>query len=96
MRKIHVSALAESDLIGVWQYSFEEWGPDQADRYLDELDSNIKLLADNLDLGIKRDFVSDGYRVLFVASHAVYYTVTPSTIHIIRVLHGRMDPARHL
>jgi toxin ParE1/3/4 len=96
MRKIHVSVLAESDLIGVWQYSFEEWGADQADRYLDELDSNIKLLADNLDLGIKRDFVSDGYRVLFVASHAVYYTVTPSTIHIVRVLHGRMDPERHL
>jgi plasmid stabilization system protein ParE len=69
-----------------------EWGADQADRYLDELDSNIKLLVDNLDLGIKRDFVSDGYRVLFVASHAVYYTVNPSTIHIIRVLHGRMDP----
>jgi toxin ParE1/3/4 len=67
MRKIHVSVLAESDLIGIWQYSFEEWGADQADRYLDELDSNIKLLADNLDLGIKRDFVSDGYRVLFVA-----------------------------
>jgi toxin ParE1/3/4 len=96
MREIHVSALAESDLTGIWQYSFEEWGADQADRYLDELDSNIKLLADNLDLGIKRDFVSDGYRVLFVASHAVYYTVTPSTIHIIRVLHGRMDPERHL
>jgi toxin ParE1/3/4 len=40
--------------------------------------------------------VSDGYRVLFVASHAVYYTVTPTTIHVIRVLHGQMDPDRHL
>jgi toxin ParE1/3/4 len=96
MRKIHVRALAESDLIGIWQYSFEEWGADLADKYLDELDSNIKVLADNPDLGINRDYVREGYRVLFVASHAVYYTVTPSTIHIIRVLHGRMDPARHL
>jgi toxin ParE1/3/4 len=96
MRKIHVHALAEYDLIGIWQYSFEEWGADQADKYLDELDSSIKLLADNPDLGIKRDYVSEGYRVLFVASHAVYYTVTPTTIHVIRVLHGRTDPDRHL
>lgn len=96
MRKIHINELAESDLIGIWQYSFEEWGAVQADKYLDELDSRIKLLPDNPDLGIKRDYVSDGYRVLFVASHAVYYTVTPTTIHVIRVLHGQMDPDRHL
>jgi toxin ParE1/3/4 len=96
MRKIHINELAESDLIGIWQYSFEEWGAVRADKYLDELDSKIKLLPDNPDLGIKRDYVSDGYRVLFVASHAVYYTVTPTTIHVIRVLHGQMDPDRHL
>ena len=96
MRKIHINELAEGDLIGIWQYSFEEWGAVRADKYLDELDSSIKLLPDNPDLGIKRDYVSDGYRVLFVASHAVYYTVTPTTIHVIRVLHGQMDPDRHL
>lgn len=38
----------------------------------------------------------EGYRVLFINSHVVYYTVTPSAIHIIRVLHSRMDPQRHL
>jgi hypothetical protein len=45
---------------------------------------------------MKRDYVRDGYRVLFVGSHAVYYTVMPDTVHIIRVLHGSMDPDRHL
>jgi toxin ParE1/3/4 len=96
MRKIHVHELAESDLIGIWQHSFEEWGAEQADKYLDELDSSIKMLADTPGVGIRRDYVRDGYHVLFVASHAVYYTVTPTTIHVIRVLHGRMDPERHL
>jgi toxin ParE1/3/4 len=96
MRKIHINELAESDLIGIWQYGFEQWGEVQADKYLDELDSVIQSLPRNPELGIKRDYVHDGYRVLFVASHAVYYTVTPRTIHIIRVLHGRMDPERHL
>jgi toxin ParE1/3/4 len=96
MRKIHVHALAESDLIDIWRYSFEEWGEVQADKYLDQLDSGIGKLADNPELGMKRDYVRDGYRVLFIGSHAVYYTATAERVHIIRVLHGRMDPDRHL
>ena len=96
IRKIHVRESAERDLLGIWQYSFEQWGELQADKYLDELDSGIKKLADNPEVGIKRDYVRDEYRVLFVGSHAVYYRVTPDTVHIIRVLHGRMDPDRHM
>ena len=95
-RRIHVSELAESDLVGIWQYSFEQWGELQADKYLDELDSGIRKLADKPEIGLKRDYVRDGHCLLFVGSHAVYYTVTPDTVHIIRVLHGRMDPDRDL
>lgn len=62
----------------------------------DELDSGIRELADNPAIGMKRDYVRDGYRVLSVGSHAVYYTVMPDTVHIVRVLHGSMDPDRHL
>jgi toxin ParE1/3/4 len=58
--------------------------------------TSIKELADNPEMGAKRDYVREGYRVLFINSHAVYYTVAPSAIHIIRVLHGQMDPGRHL
>lgn len=96
MRTIHVHGSAESDLIDVWRYSFEQWGELQADKYLDELDSGIRKLADNPEIGMTRDYVRDGYRALFVGSHAVYYTVTPDAIHVVRVLHGRMDPDRHL
>jgi toxin ParE1/3/4 len=96
MRSIHVRESAESDLIDIWRYSFKEWGEVQADKYLDELDSGISKLADNPEIGMKRDYVREGYRVLFVGSHAVYYTVTPDAVHVVRVLHGRMDPDRHL
>jgi toxin ParE1/3/4 len=96
MRKVHKQSRAENDLIDVWLYSFEQWGADQADRYLDELDKGIRSLARKPELGAKRDNIREGYRVLFINSHAVYYTVTPSIIHVIRVLHGQMDPERHL
>lgn len=45
MRKIRKHALAEGDLIDIWQYGFEEWGAQQADKYLDELDKNFALLC---------------------------------------------------
>jgi len=95
-RKIRKHALAESDLIGIWQYTFEQWGAAQADTYLDEVNSGITQLADNPKIGATRDFVREEYRVLFVNSHAVYYTVTTTAIHIIRVLHSQMYPLKHL
>lgn len=95
-RRIHLSGLAEADLIGIWQFSCERWEAEQADRYLDELDRGIGLLADAAELGTSRDDVREGYRVLFVNRHAVYYTVTRSTIHVVRVLYVQMDPEEHL
>jgi len=96
IRRIRKHAFAESDLIGVWQYSFQRWCAAQADKYLDELDDGIQQLARNPELGARRDYAREGYRVLFVNSHAIYYTVMPSTIHVIRVLHGQMDPGKCL
>ena len=95
-REIRKSALAESDLVGIWEYTFEEWDSTQADKYMDELAWGIEQLADNPEMGERRDYVREGYRVLLINSHAVYYTVTPTAIHVVRVLHGHMDPARYL
>ena len=32
MRRIHKHALAVSDLIGIWQYTFDQWDAAQADK----------------------------------------------------------------
>lgn len=96
MRKVRLSALAESDLLDIWQYSFEQWDEAQADKYLDELDNGINLLTENPELGASRNYVREGYRVLVINRHAIYYTVTTSAIRVVRILHVLMDPDRHL
>jgi toxin ParE1/3/4 len=93
---IRKSALAEEDLLGIWLYSFEQWNEVQADRYLDELDRGIRLLAGNPRLGVRRDHIRTGYRVLQIERHAIYYTARDSTINIVRILHEQMDPEMHL
>ena len=95
-RKIHKTARAERDLVGIWDYSFRQWSEAQADEYLDQLYAGMSILADNPELGVSRDEVRAGYRVLFIGSHAVYYTVTRTKVLIVRVLHERMDLGRHL
>ena len=96
MREIVIRPRAREDLIGIWRYSFDEWGEAQADKYLEELEAGIKQLQQHPHLGKDRDDVRAGYRSLRVNQHIVYYVLTSSSIRIVRVLHTQMEPDRHL
>jgi len=87
---------AKKDLIGIWRYSFNEWGEAQADKFLAEIEAGIAQLKHNPKLGRPREEVRAGYRSLPVNRHIVYYLLTPSVIRIVRVLHAQTDPDRHL
>ena len=78
---------AKEDLIGIWLYSFQKWGEEQADAYLDELEHRINQLQDNPRLGRARDEVREGYRSLAINQHVVLYRIDTDAIRIIRVLH---------
>ena len=45
MPRIIKQALAEQDLIEIWLYTFNEWGEQQADKYLEDLNAAITLLV---------------------------------------------------
>ena len=94
MPKIHKRAQAEQDLIDIWLYTYEQWGEAQAERYFDALEQGIYKLGRHPELGRRCDHIRQGYRSLRINRHVVYYTVTTSTVHVIRVLHERMDPGR--
>jgi toxin ParE1/3/4 len=87
---------AKRDLTGIWRYSFDEWGEAQADKYLAEIEAGIEKLKHNPKLGRPREEVRAGYRSLRINEHIVYYVLTPSVIRIVRRLHARQDPNRHL
>jgi toxin ParE1/3/4 len=90
------SSRAREDLKGIWRYTFAEWGEAQADKYLAEPGAGIARLREHPELGRPREDVRPGYRSLRINEHIVYYTITPSVIRIVRILHVRMDPDTHL
>ena len=97
MLQLRVTPKAESDLIGIWVYTCDEWGIDQADKYLDELEEGMNQLIHHPSLGADYTHVLPGYRRLQVEHHAVFYKLVESELLVVRVLHESMDaPARLL
>lgn len=47
-------------------------------------------------MGVERSDLLLGVRSLSIQSHTLFYRVTTDSVEIIRVLHGRQDPKRHL
>nr|WP_242464798.1 type II toxin-antitoxin system RelE/ParE family toxin [Halorhodospira abdelmalekii] len=93
---MNVTPKVESDLIGIWVYTCEEWGVDQADHYLDRLEAGMKRLIDHPSLGANYDHVFSGYRRLQVEHHAVFYQLYESDVLVVRVLHEDMDAPERL
>lgn len=90
-----LSALAERDLVEIWLYTASQWSEEQADAYLDAIEDAIRKIELQPEIGPRRDYVRVGYRVSFVNHHAIYYTAARGSIHVVRVLHERMDPEGH-
>ena len=87
-----VTRKANTDLINIWEYTFEHWSVEQADKYIRILTSKFIEISKNPDIGKNYDGVMNNYRGLIVKSHIIFYKILPSeNIEIIRVLHQRMD-----
>ncbi len=96
MLKLSVTPKAESDLTGIWLYTCEAWGVDQADSYLDQLEVGMKQLLNHPSLGANYAHVLPGYRRLQVEHYAVFYQVLESEVLVVRVLHEDMDAPQRL
>jgi toxin ParE1/3/4 len=96
MRSFTHDVAAENDLIGIWVYTCEEWGFEQAERYLDALELGTKKIAKEPETGKQRDELRKGYWSRRIGRHVVFYTITDSEVRIRRVLHGAMDVKRRL
>ena len=96
MTRIEITSHAEQDLIDIYLYGIEHFGLDQAERYSEMLHARIDTIAENPSFGSDYGFVRDGLRRYESVSHAIYFRRTGEGVRILRILHGRMDPGRHL
>jgi len=94
--RIVVSPKAEDDIVGIAAYTLGMWGERQMSRYVDGLHKRFDALARFPNSGRRRDEIGRGYRSMVHGSHIVFYKIVARELVIVRVLHVRMSPERHL
>jgi toxin ParE1/3/4 len=96
MTRVELSQAADHDLNDIYIYSYREFGEAKADEYLFALERCFEQLAVFPGLGRPIDHIRPGYLRFPHGSHAIFYVNIHEGIRVVRVLHQRMDPERHL
>lgn len=97
MATYRLRTLALQDLEAIWDYTFEQWGGEQAERYFAALFTCFDDLANNPGIGRPRDELAPGFRSFPQGRHVVFYETGPGGgIEIIGVVHQSADVGHHL
>ena len=91
-----ITPAAKTDLKNIYQYGLRQWGQSRSESYLDHIKEQLWALIEQPLIGVDRSELLSGARSLRIESHILFYRVNPETLDIIRVLHERQDPSRHL
>ena len=91
-RKIYIlSEIADKDLEDIFDYTVDEFGFDQAEKYLLEIEEIFQNLIANPQIGKKRDEIKQGLYSFPKDNHIIFYRILDNHIRIVRVLHGSQD-----
>jgi toxin ParE1/3/4 len=90
-----ISKAASRDLNEIASYTRHMWGATQQRIYLTNLEECFNTLVDQPQIGLARSEFT-GVRSIHLEHHVIFYTITKAGILIVRVLHERQDPTRHL
>jgi len=90
--KLVFSSKAEEDFVGILSYTISEFGPAQAQKYLELIDAALISLTRSPRLGHKRRDLPSHLFAYPVSQHLLIYKIENNkSIIILRVLHSRMD-----
>jgi toxin ParE1/3/4 len=95
-KDVLLSLDARIDLADIALHTQQEWGEEQSILYSTTIETAIARLAYYPEMGQRRDQIFPGCRVQRVERHVLYYRITNGTLEVLRILHQRVDPVRHL
>ena len=93
-RRIELSQPAKEDFPDILAYTLITWGESQLAKYRASINDALHVILHNPSAG--RFSVKPTLKVLAVERHGIFYRTIGDTIYIVRILHERMDPSRHL
>lgn len=94
MIRLVYTRLALRDLANIHAWSVAQFGDDQADLYLHQIDATLVRAAKAPRLLRDASSVRPGLMKILAGSHVAYILLAPDSLQVVRILHGRMDPER--
>lgn len=92
MAEYKLTNKAVEDLSKIWDYTFEVWSEQQADKYYGELISSCQEITENQNLGKTYEGISKQLLGMKANRHIIFYrTINENYVEITRILHERMD-----
>ncbi len=91
-----IAPAAKRDLTDIFQYGLRRWGLARSESYLTSIKNSFWFLTQQPLAGTERPELLPDIRSLSIESHILFYRVAAKKIEILRVLHSRQDPQRHL
>lgn len=90
MSQVTRRRLAEADILEIWDYIADD-NPAAADRWVDQLDRQFRMLATQPKMGRARNELAPGVRSFPFGRYVVFYVLLDVGIDVVRVLHGARD-----
>lgn len=92
MAKVILRQKAIDDLNEIWDYTFEQWSENQADKYYGTLKSVCNEIGANPDVGREYSGIIRNLLGFKSGKHIIFYhVISENEIEVIRILHERMD-----
>lgn len=90
------TALARTDLIGIWEWNATQYGVARADAYVAFLDDQISLISKSPDVGLEVSEFPGVRRYLAKKQsrghgHIIFYETSEHELRIITILHTAQD-----
>ena len=83
---------AVEDLSGIWNYTFDIWSENQADKYYQMLLDQIAEIAENPKVGKNYNGITNQLFGFKTGRHIIFYRILDEDfVEITRILHERMD-----
>lgn len=91
MDRYLLSNAAKRDLRNISKYTIEQWGHDDARKYILSIHSEIESLLLFPYKGIPRYAIYKKIRSVPVGKHLIFYTIETNVIRVYRIIHQSMD-----
>jgi len=92
MAKYILTNKAVEDLSNIWNYTFDTWSENQADKYYHMLLDNCQMIVERPNIGNNYDNILNQLFGHKIGRHIIFYKIKrKKDILIIRILHEQMD-----